>query len=117
MALLQISIRSVHSDRTLRTQSRGWPRCWPRSRTTAASPAGPSLARHGPVGLQPRAPRREEDTGKARWAVSQLTEDGSAHQAPEPVARDIAEQRPKPLAIQAEVHDPGGDVGQVGLPD
>ena len=28
-------------------------------------------------------------------------------------ARDVAEQCAKPLAVQAEVHDPGGDVDEV----
>jgi hypothetical protein len=45
--------------------------------------------------------------------VAQLAEDGTADQAPEPVARDVAEQRAEPVAVQAEVHDPGGDVDEV----
>ena len=45
--------------------------------------------------------------------MAQLTEDGTAEQAPEPVARDVAEQCAKPLSVQAEVHDPGGDVDEV----
>jgi hypothetical protein len=49
--------------------------------------------------------------------VAQLAEDGTAEQAPEPVPRDVAEQRAKPPAVQAEVHDPGGDVDEVCLPD
>ena len=38
--------------------------------------------------LRSRAPRGEEDTGKAGRPVAQLAEDGSAEQAPELVARD-----------------------------
>jgi hypothetical protein len=67
--------------------------------------------------LHSRAPWGDEDTGEARRAMAQLAKDSSAGQTPEPVTRDIAEQRTKPPAIQAEVHDPGGDVDQVCLPD
>jgi hypothetical protein len=48
--------------------------------------------------------------------VAQLAEDGPADEAPEPVSRDFAEQVAQPPAIKAEVHKPGGDVDEVGLP-
>ena len=64
-----------------------------------------------------RAPGGDEDTAEAGRAVAQLAEHGSAEQAPEPGARDVAEQCAKPPAVQAEIHDPGGDIDEVCLPD
>src|SRR5215468_10446564 len=64
-----------------------------------------------------RAPGGDEDADEAGRAVAQLAEDGTAKQVPEPIPRDVVEQRAKPPAIQAEVHDPGGDVDQVCSPD
>src|SRR5215470_18870111 len=84
---------------------------------TTVVTAAPIPLRRGRPGLGSRAPGGDEDTGEAGRAVAQLAEDGTAEQAPEPVARDVAEQRAEPPAVQAEVHDPGGHVDEVCLPD
>jgi hypothetical protein len=85
--------------------------------TSLAEPTVSACRHSSPVALRSRVSGGEEYTGEARRAATQLAENGAANQAPEPVARDVTEERAKPPAIQAEVHDPRSGIDEVRLPN
>ena len=65
------------------------------------------------VRLRSCASGGDEDIGEARRAVAQFAEDRRADEAPQPVARDFAEEIAQPPAIKAKVHEPCGDIDEV----